>query len=322
VIDCDPSACPAGLPDGTPSTYRPADFYGFLRSAAARLRYGCWNTPGTARGSVVLVQGRAEFLEKYAMEVVGECLARGFAVYAADLSCQGLSDRLLPDHDKGHIDDFATYVADLQRFLQAVVEPVAPRPLILLCHSTGGQVGLRYLAEQGRGPFSAAAFSSPMTGLLKAGLIRMVLAVLGFLPSLDTQYAPGNGPYRRGSPTFATNDVTHDEHRFRFTEQWLDCDPRLRLGGPTIGWVRQAFRSFDVLAAPGSLERIDLPVLVASAAEDTVIDASTHAAVVSRIKGAEHVVIDGARHEILMETDPRRALFWQAFDRLAARIGR
>jgi hypothetical protein len=32
-------------------------------------------------------------------------------------------------------------------------------------------------------------------------------------------------------------------------------------------------------------------------------------------------VIDGARHEILMETDPRRGQFWKAFDRLAAGIG-
>ena len=30
--------------------------------------------------------------------------------------------------------------------------------------------------------------------------------------------------------------------------------------------------------------------------------------------------IDGARHELLMETDPRRAQFWAAFDKLAARV--
>ena len=36
--------------------------------------------------------------------------------------------------------------------------------------------------------------------------------------------------------------------------------------------------------------------------------------------GAEHAVVDGARHEILMETDARRAQFWAAFDKLAARV--
>ncbi len=318
----DPSARPAGPPDDSPPSYRPADVYGFLLSGGTRLRYAGWNAPGTQRGTVVLVQGRAEFIEKYAMEVVGELLARGFAVYTADARGQGLSDRPLPDHDKSHIDDFTTYASDLRLLVDTIVAPAAPRPLLLLCHSTGGNIGLRYLADQGRGPFSAALFTSPMTGLPKAGVIRMVLALTGLLPGLDTRYAPGTGPYDPERQTFARNEVTHDERRYHFTRQWFERDPRLRLGGPTIGWVRQAFRSFDVLDARGTLERIDLPVLVLSAGEDTVVDTSTHAMVVSRIKGAEHLVIDGARHEILMETDPRRAQFWQAFDRLAARTGR
>ena len=72
--------------------------------------------------------------------------------------------------------------------------------------------------------------------------------------------------------------------------------------------------------APGYLERIDLPLLLMSAGEDRLIDISSHGAVVARLKQGEHVVIAGAKHEIMMETDPLRAQFWQAFDRLAARI--
>jgi lysophospholipase len=316
----DPSACPAAVPDGLPSTYRPADACGFLPSRGARLRYACWNAPGTARGSVVLVQGRAEFIEKYAMEVVGEFLARGFAVWAADLAGQGLSSRPLQDHDKGHIDDFATYVADLGLFVQSVVAPAAPRPLVLLCHSTGGQVGLRYLAERGRGPFAAALFTSPMTGLPKAWLIRTALALFRLLPGADTRYAPRTGPYDPAGRDFAKNDVTHDERRYRFSDRWFASDPRLKLGGPTVGWLHQALRSFKVLDAPGVLERIDLPVLVLTAGEDTVVDTSTHAKLVARIKGARHLAIAGSRHEIMMETDAIRAQFWQAFDRLAKDI--
>lgn len=298
----------------------PPDREAFFERAGGRLRYCVWNATGTPLGSVVLMQGRAEFVEKYAMEVVGELRARGFAVYAPDVRGQGRSDRMLAERDKGHIDDFATYVADLETFLEAIVAPEAPRPLLLLAHSTGGNIGLRFLAGQGSRLFAAAIFSSPMTGLPKAWIAKAMLAVAGLFPALDVRFVPGTGPYDSSARDFATNDVTHDERRYRFTDRWFHADPRLILGGPTIGWVRQAFRSFAVLDAPGCLERIDLPVLLVSGRDDAVVDTATHAAAVARIKGAEHAVVDGARHELLMETDACRAQFWAAFDRLAARV--
>ena len=39
--------------------------------------------------------------------------------------------------------------------------------------------------------------------------------------------------------------------------------------------------------------------------------------VVARLRRGEHFTIAGARHEIMMETDDLRALFWEGFDRLA-----
>ncbi len=77
---------------------------------------------------MVLLTGRGEFIEKYATEVVGELLQRGFAVAALDWRGQGLSDRPLPEHDAGHIDNFGTYVADLKLFLDTIVAPGAARP--------------------------------------------------------------------------------------------------------------------------------------------------------------------------------------------------
>ena len=292
----------------------------YITRAGGRLRYAVWKPPGTPRGSIVLVHGRGEFIEKYAMEVAGELRARGFAVYAMDIRGQGLSTRMLPDREKGHIDDFATYVADLAALLDAVVVPEAPHPRLLLSHSTGGNIALRYLVAEGCRHFAAAVFSSPMTGLPKGGLIRAAATLLGLIPGADAWYAPGTGRYDPKDHPFDKNDVTHDPRRFDFTRQWFAADLRLILGGPTIGWLRASFRSFDVLNAPGALEAIAIPTLIVSGADDTVVDTSTHLKAVARIPGAEHAVIDGARHELLMETDARRAQFWAAFDRLAARV--
>ena len=306
------------------SSTRPAslapDREAYITRAGGRLRYAVWKAPGTPRGSVVLVHGRGEFIEKYAMEVAGELRERGFAVYAMDIRGQGLSTRMLPDREKGHIDDFATYVADLAALLDAVVVPEAPHPRLLLSHSTGGNIALRYLVAEGCRHFAAAVFSSPMTGLPKGGLIRAAATLLGLIPGADAWYAPGTGPYDPKDHPFDKNDVTHDPRRFDFTRQWFAADLRLILGGPTIGWLRASFRSFDVLNAPGALEAIAVPTLIVSGTDDTVVDTSTHLQAVARIPGAEHAVIDGARHELLMETDARRAQFWAAFDRLAARV--
>ncbi len=324
MSDQDQTAVPAGVPPDLATGWRPADRSGFLQGVGARLRYACWNAPGTPggtpRGSVVVLQGRAEFIEKYGTEVVPELLARGYAVFAVDLRGQGLSDRPLADYDKGHIDDFATYVADLGLFLDKVVAPAAPRPILALSHSTSGTIVLRYLAERGVGPLSAAIFVSPMTGLYRGFLIRTLLAVTSPFGLRDEEFMVATGPYDPRHRNFATNDVTTDERRYRFTDQWFKADPRLRLGGPTIGWLRQALRSIDRLASPGVLERIDLPVLVVSASDDHVVDRASHGPTVTRIRNAQHVVVDGARHEILMETDALRAQFWAAFDRLAARV--
>lgn len=318
MTDPDPTAAPAGIPPDLASTYRPADRCGFYDNGGARLRYACWNPAGAPRGSVVLLTGRGEFVEKYATEVVGELLGRGFAVFALDWRGQGLSDRALPDRDKGHIDNFDTYVADLGLFLDKIVGPAAPRPVVALCHSMGAHILLRHLSETGNRLFKAALTVSPMTGLQREAFLRSVLMLMPVVPAVEQRYLFGTGPFLLLAREFHSNFVTHDERRYRFTEDWYKADPRLSLGGPTIGWARQAARSMTAALAPGYLERIDLPVLMLSAGEDRLVDPTSHIPVAQRLPKGELVTIEGARHEIMMETDGIRAQFWQAFDRLVA----
>jgi lysophospholipase len=323
MTDKDPDAAAAEIPAMLAGTYRGPDRYRLLTAPGARLRLTSWNAPGTAgrraRGTVVILPGRAEFIEKYATETVGELLDRGFAVEAIDWRGQGLSDRPLPDRHKGHINDFATYVADLKLCLDAVLTPDSG-PVIGLAHSMGGHTLLRYLAEHGRGPFAAAAMTAPMAGLKREKLLRFALMLMPERPSVDTRYLYGSGPYSRLNRVFASNMLTHDESRFRFTDRWFTADPRLAMGGPTAGWARQAIRSMTLAEQPGFLERIEIPTVIVSAGEDRLVDPATHARVVARLKQGELVTLPRSRHEVLMETDDLRAQFWDAFDRLAKRV--
>lgn len=317
MSDNDPTAAPAAVPADLAATYRPAERHGFLQATGARLRYACWNVPGTPKGTVVLLTGRGEFIEKYATEVVGELLDRGYCVYAMDWRGQGLSDRALADRSKGHIDNFSTYMADLQLFLDKVVAPAAPRPILALCHSMGAHIMMRVLAENGSGAISAGVLCSPMTTLKREAMLRSVLMLMPEVPAIDERYLFGTGPFVVFAREFNTNFVTHDERRYRFTDQWFAADPRLALGGPTLGWGRQAVRSMTAAVAPGYLERIELPLVVISAGEDLLIESHSHDAVAARLRHGEHFTIAGAKHEVMMETDELRALFWEAFDRLA-----
>lgn len=320
MTDREPTAAPTAVPTNLAATYIAPGRYGFLERAGARLRYACWNVPGTARGTVVVVTGRGEFVEKYATELVGELLGRGYGVITMDWRGQGLSDRALANRNKGHIDSFATYMADFQFFLDKVVIPTAPRPILALCHSMGAHITMRVLAENGSGPFSAALLTSPMTGLKRETMLRSVLMLVPELPALEERYLFGTGPFVLFAREFHSNFVTHDERRYRFTDDWFTADPRLALGGPTLGWARQAMRSMMAALAPGYLERIELPVLLLSAGEDRLVESETHRPVAERLRRGEYLAFGDARHEIMMETDAIRARFWEAFDRLAKAV--
>lgn len=316
------SPAPFAVPPEVGATYRAADRYAWLPSRGdALLRYALWNAVGIpARGTVVVLTGRGEFIEKYATEVIGELLQRGFAVAALDWRGQGLSDRPLPEHDAGHIDSFGTYIADLKLFLDTIVAPDAARPVVALCHSMGGHIVLRYLAEHGPGPLAAATIVSPMTGLHRERFLRSMLMLMPEIASMDHRYLFGTGPFLFLARDFAANFVTHDERRYRFTEAWFSADHRLSLGGPTVGWARQAARSMTAALAPGYLERIDVPALLLTAGQDQIVDPASHGPVAARLRKAEHVTIAEARHEIMMETDDIRARFWEAFDGFAGKL--
>ena len=61
-------------------------------SDGVNLRFARWAPPPGRKGTVFVLQGRAEFIEKY-FETVRDLRARGFAVATFDWRGQGLSDR-------------------------------------------------------------------------------------------------------------------------------------------------------------------------------------------------------------------------------------
>jgi lysophospholipase len=263
------------------------------------------------RGSVVLSPGRTEPIEKY-FEVIGELRGRGFTVLIHDWRGQGLSARLAPDPLRGHASAWRSYMGDFQRVVEQF-EGRLPKPWIALGHSMGGALTAVALAE-GEDRFAGAVLSAPMLGLnlagKPAGLVRGLAWGLSRL-SARAGYAAGPGLPLYGA--FEGNVLTHDRGRWDRTVALLTAHPELRLGGPTWGWLELAFTVSARLAGA----RLALPLLVVTAQEERLVDNAAARAFCGRAAKGAWVEIEGSRHELLMETDARRAVFWRAFDRFA-----
>jgi len=283
----------------------------------ARLRAALFAPRGGTRGSVVLSGGRTEPIEKY-FEVVGELQARGFAVLVHDWRGQGLSDRALPDRLKGHAAGREAFLGDYRALLGAF-EARLPKPWIALGHSMGGCLTLLALANGEAERFAAAVLSAPMLGVrtpFGPSLTRLIATVLCRIGRAEGyMLRQGGKPF---DDAFEGNLLTHDEARFMRHRAQIRACPDLALGGVTWGWVDFAFQAMAWLARPANLAAVRIPVTIVQAQEDAIVDNAAQGLVVRGLPSGRLVVVAGSRHEILMETDARRAAFWAAFDAVAA----
>jgi lysophospholipase len=96
----------------------------------------------------------------------------------------------------------------------------------------------------------------------------------------------------------------------------LEAAPELQLGGVTWGWVWFALQLARRLEA--TTARVSVPVSLITASEERLVDNRAARTFADRVPGARYLEIEGAYHEILMETDAVRARFWAEFDAVAA----
>ena len=278
------------------------------------LRAARWSCGQACAGTVAILPGRAEFIEKY-FEVIVELLARNFDVAILDWRGQGLSGRLAKDPRKGHIGDFRAFERDLDALVEQVLEPYCRPPWFALAHSMGATIALAK-AHTGRSPFARMVLTAPMIAIyglrFERALRRLAKALV--LLGQGRRFVPGGGPKPYMAARFEGNLLTSDASRHARAAAIIEAAPELAIGDPTIGWINAAFRlirRFEEVAYP---RRILTPVLIVAAGADRVVDTAATEHFASRLKAAKCLTLAYARHEILMERDPLRELFWAAFD--------
>ena len=85
---------------------------GFLRSPDRRNLFWVSLTSEHHTKAIVVVNGRIECTYKY-QELFYDLYRQGYNIYSYDHRGQGLSDRLVKNHDIGYVEEFDDYVQDL-----------------------------------------------------------------------------------------------------------------------------------------------------------------------------------------------------------------
>ncbi|MFQ2039107.1 alpha/beta fold hydrolase [Aeromonas veronii] len=258
--------------------------------------------------AILIVNGRVESYLKY-QELAWDLWRQGYSLYLIDHRGQGMSGRMLNDPQKGYVDQFDDYVVDLKQFHDQIIMADQPAKLFLLAHSMGGAISARYL-ERWPDDIKAAVLSSPMLGInlgglpkwLAKGLASTIGTVGGWLG--EPPYGPGQGAYQDHG--FADNGLTHSQSRYQAFRQLYEQHPQIKLGGATAHWIYQGITGADAVIADAGA--IKTPLLVLQAGNDSVVDntAQDRFCTIAKCEGGKPLRIEGAWHELFIESDDKR----------------
>lgn len=270
------------------------------------IHYNHLTSPSNTKGTIVVLPGLSEFGEKY-IETAKYLAEQGYDFYVIDWAYQGRSSRLEESPNKRHSDGYDTDVSDLHYLVKNVIG--SDKPLFMIGHSMGGNIGFRYTLKYSD-VFKAAAFSAPMFGIKAVKFfpwpVRTFLA--RSTPFIGSSYIPGGKDWhKREMKANRDNIFTRDTKRNDVHDAWCQANPQLKVGSPTFQWLYESLLSIDHL--DNNADQSKTPILIAIAGEEDLVDNDAIYNLAKKIKNAKVLELPTARHEILMETDDVRNHF-------------
>jgi lysophospholipase len=290
----------------------------YAETSAGCVRGHHWIARKTTGASVVICPGFTEFCEKYA-DVASRLTALGHDVLIIDWPGQGRSGHLGELALSVHIDDFEDHLAAADALMTAV--GFAARPVVFLGHSMGGHLALR-LAARHREQAIGAIILAPMIAppVMPVWGVRLLAgAIVG--AGLGRRPALGRRPTKLADERVfrETNGLTRVRKGYEDQFVWFDDAPDLRRSGPTAGWVRAAYESCAATTLNRDwLRRLDLPVLALTAGDERIVHQPSTNRMLPCLPDCEHVSFEGARHELLFETDDVQAELWRRIESFLA----
>ena len=311
----------------------------------ARIRYAHWTPAGPTTGTVIHFNGRTEFIERNIYSYK-DLLEKGYEIWTLDWRGQGLSSRNLSDKQKHDIQSFDDYLSDANHFIEQIIRlKDKDGKKILLAHSMGGQIALRYLLQPQATKFDYAVLSSPLLQvpgdnniLRKGNLLKKSVVgsscVITKSPTWQSDFQEGEACRLLNTKTDIANALTHPIESKQYSNDArklaeINCliessinangidAPDLRLACPTSNWLSAAFDSTDItqdqaanLQTPIMIIRADPDNAVVPEAQDSFCKKAQNCQVITAPKFGK--IQPG--HELLIEIEPIRKFFFDQFD--------
>jgi len=238
--------------------------------------------PPSPRAAILLLHGWSDHAGRWSD--VGERLRdAGYSVFLLDQRGHGRSGGR-----RGYLSRFSQLLGDLQAFRRAVRRRHTETPHLLLAHSFGGLVALRYLETQPGDPIAAAVVSCPWLALATPppAWKRLAGRLLADLwPTLPI-------PARLDSALLSRDPAVNTAY---------ESDPAVH-GVMTPGAWREIQWAQRAVAADG--HRIDVPLLFLLGGEDRIVDAQAARAFADNLTSAQVKWYPEMFHEVLH--DPQR----------------
>lgn len=219
--------------------------------------------PPRPKAAVLFFHGWSDHAGRWAA-TAQRLQAAGLGAYLLDLRGHGRSGGM-----RGHLTRFSQLLGDLQAFRRAVRQRT-PAAQVLLGHSFGGLLVLRYLETQPGDPLAAAVVSNPWLGLahpppawkrFAARVFADLWPTLRIRAGIDADHLCRD---QNVNKAWAADPACHD---LMTPGAWAE-----------IRWAQRAVTDEGY--------RIDCPLLFLLAGEDRVVDAHRTRAFADGLKGA------------------------------------
>lgn len=278
-----------------------------------------WETlaAGESKAVIVMFEGFCEFTRKFD-EVAYYFLKSGYSVCRFDHRGLGLSSRDVDDPSLVHIKSFDIYVDDAAEVVEKIARPMAGGgPLFLFAHSMGGCVGA-LLMERRPGAFSKAVLSTPMLAV-QTGVPEWMAAFLSFFKTTFGQGDRMVFSHKRFTGVFdfdpnfsydGKNPRTQAEARAKYQFDMRAADERYQTTAATYGWTRAAIKATKEATARRNVERVQIPVLMFKAQNDSRVRPEGEDKFRRRSDVATLAYYPGVEHEIYNSKDEYLAPYY------------
>ncbi|MCY3673537.1 MAG: alpha/beta hydrolase [Paracoccaceae bacterium] len=275
--------------------------YWLLTKDKVRIRVAIWQ--GGERGTIFILTGRTEYIEKYAA-IANLFSKKGYNVVIHDWRGQGLSQRFLPNSNIGHVEKFSDYQLDLDEVIDTAENLELPQPFFQVSHSMGGCIGLRTLHQ--KNVFKSSVFTGPMWKIHGKPLMLAAKYVTALAVALGLGKRLIIGADERNYLHLSTpekNSLTTDPETFLFLKSQIEIHPELNVGGPSWRWLEAAIKESDFLI---SRPPPDASALVILGTEEVLVDMNTIISYCQDWNKVNLEIIPETKHEVLMESKVSR----------------